>query len=245
MTKRQIIHTATVIGYAAAFGIGYVLHTPSALAAAPVPVADKASDTAAGNLNSLRLECARLRSENDALKADVRKLTAAADNKQVPQPVVNISTPETRAAEQAERRARREKERRERSDRMQIAFSKLYTKQADFLKDIDMSLLSEAQRNTHIAYTSANDTRSALAAKMSAGEQLTPEEREAYNNARRTIAANRAKERDLLIDALGTSMGMTKEDSAALGTLIRDIYSTTSNRTKVTNGNSTVISIEM
>ncbi len=97
-----------------------------------------------------------------------------------------------------------------------------------FLRDIDTTLLTEADQNIHRDYLASLEAEIALRqdcyARMDAGEEITPEEHQRLFQLTLQTMQLRDAEYSLLVGAVGTSMGLSREESIEFTQLIRQIY---------------------
>ncbi len=248
-SKMQMVWAAVLVGGGAA--AGYFLKPVPAVEVAQVPeapvevkqvlVKDTADTQALARANARITE---LTAERDALRAQVTTAEAAAKEAEAAVAAITAAqqapqqepeAPRLSPAERLEQLKAEDPERyaevikRREQFRTQVAQAK--ENRDNFLGDIDLSLLTPEQQEIHATYTEAlarqDELSEAMRIKFEAGEELSDEERAAMFENRRTIRELQEQERVALLNAVGTSMGFTAEESADFTALIEEVYSAT------------------
>ena len=99
----------------------------------------------------------------------------------------------------------------------------------DFLGSIDLSLLTEEQRETHRRFTEAlaaqQEAMARMDAAMESGVEPTEEERQQMREAFRNVRDLQNAERDALLGAVATSMGLQAgEEADSFVEVVKSVY---------------------
>lgn len=244
MKKHVLICTALAAG---GFALGWCiravqLESPVVPAQAEQPVAPVVHQ--ADNAETA-LALSRAKSEVAALKAEKARLESALQAKEVAAAEVTTAAALQAPQEPPRPRSRREiieemKEKEpERYQAMMTARAEFMqarreaqAEQQDFLSSIDLSLLSEQEQLVHAQFMEAIQRQAALmerqAKRFDSGEEASEEDRQEMWETMRTVNQLREVERQALLGAVATSMGLSESDSADFTQLITEIYDSTS-----------------
>ena len=102
----------------------------------------------------------------------------------------------------------------------------------DFLGSIDLSLLTEEQQETHRRFTEAlaaqQEAMARMDAAMESGVEPTEEERQQMREAFRNVRNLQNAERDALLGAVATSMGLQAgEEADSFVEVVKSVYDST------------------
>ena len=191
----------------------------------------EASDASA-DLAPLQAENAALKTQLDNLRAELAKLQAAAE----------APAPEPAAEEQPRRMTRQERmeqlkrenperyaEMERRRQEFQANMEAFQTRREDFFANLDLELLTPEQQEMHFQYTDALAQQQAAIDRMRAldesGETPTEEDRAAIRESFRLVRGLQGAERDALLSAVATSMGLQAgEETEAFVGVIKEVY---------------------
>ena len=191
----------------------------------------EASDASA-DLAPLQAENAALKTQLDNLRAELAKLQAAAE----------APAPEPAAEEQPRRMTRQERmeqlkrenperyaEMERRRQEFQANMEAFQTRREDFFANLDLELLTPEQQEMHFQYTDALAQQQAAIDRMRAlaesGEEPTDEDRAAIRESFRLVRGLQGAERDALLSAVATSMGLQAgEETEAFVGVIKEVY---------------------
>lgn len=189
---------------------------------------------APADLGPLQAENAALKTQLDNLRAELAKLQAAAE---APAP-----EPEPAAEEQPRRMTRQERmeqlkrenperyaEMERRRQEFQARMEEFQTRRDDFFANIDLELLTPTQQEMHFQYTEALAKQQAAIDRMRAlaesGEEATEEDRAAIRESFRLVRGLQGAERDALLSAVATSMGLQAgEETDTFINVIKEVY---------------------
>ena len=171
--------------------------------AAPAPRADAG---AALDLAKAESELAALRAERDGLREELAAL------RRPPEPEAEEPERPRSPTDWMERMKREDPEGYERMQAERKAFhtrlQAFVAEREDFLGNVDESLLTPEQQETHRRFVEAIALQRSLTERMVSGEPLTEEvRRQAFANIG-TVAALQEAEREALLGAVATSMGL-------------------------------------
>ncbi len=217
---KQSIGILLALGLA---GAGYWMGRQT-VAVAP-QVADAPVEAVAAATSVPCTRCPLLQSECDALRAQLGSTAVAASAESAPVEVAEA------AAEEPEAEAVDEEvmaQRRMVDEQIEAARRERHEKRIAFLKDVDTSLLSEEERAIHAEFVALTEEIEQLRLEAEAMEAMATEEEEMP--IWRTYREKRWKQRNLreaeyavLVSAVATSMGLSREESAGLPELLREI----------------------
>ena len=195
------------------------------------------------------LELNKALTENEALKAELRKLREELAAAQ--QPVQSVAEKPKRptrsftsAKDWMEDMKKKDPERynaiMERRKQLATAVSDAKAKRADFLESIDTSLLPASAQSDHRDYMQALERQDELMERfrksMEAGERPSQELREQMAGIQGTLSTLRDRERDALIGAVARSVGLGEQDAAEFSSLIREVYDATDRHLNIGRG---------
>lgn len=180
---------------------------------------------APADLAPLQAENAALKTQLDNLRAELAKLQAAAE---APAPEPAAEEPPRRMTRQ-ERMEQLKRENPERYAEMERRRQKFQTRRDDFFANIDLELLTPTQQEMHFQYTEALAKQQAAIDRMRAlaesGEEATEEDRAAIRESFRLVRGLQGAERDALLSAVATSMGLQAgEETEAFVGVIKEVY---------------------
>lgn len=187
---------------------------------------------APADLAPLQAENAALKTQLDNLRAELAKLQAAAEApapepaaEEPPRRMTRQERMEQLKRENPERYAEMERRRQEFQARME----EFQTRRDDFFANIDLELLTPTQQEMHFQYTEALAKQQAAIDRMRAlaesGEEATEEDRTAIRESFRLVRGLQGAERDALLSAVATSMGLQAgEETEAFVGVIKEVY---------------------
>lgn len=245
MKKQLLIVTALAAG---GFALGWFSRALQREALAePAPAEPSAAPLVrSANDSETMLALSRANSEVAALKAEKARLEQALQAKEAAAAAAEAAI----AAVQPQQEPPRQRSRREVLEEMKEKDPERYQKmvadrarfmqerreaqanQQDFLSSIDLSLLSEQEQLVHAQFMAAVQQQAALmekqAERFDSGAEPTEEERQEIWETMRTVNELRDVERQALLGAVATSMGLSESDSADFTQLLTEIYDATS-----------------
>lgn len=180
---------------------------------------------APADLAPLQAENAALKTQLDNLRAELAKLQAAAE---APAPEPAAEEPPRRMTRQ-ERMEQLKRENPERYAEMERRRQEFQTRRDDFFANIDLELLTPTQQEMHFQYTEALAKQQAAIDRMRAlaesGEEATEEDRAAIRESFRLVRGLQGAERDALLSAVATSMGLQAgEETDTFINVIKEVY---------------------
>lgn len=175
-------------------------------------------DGAPADLAPLQAENAALKTQLDNLRAELAKLQAAAE---APAPEPAAEEPPRRMT----RQERMEQLKRENPER----YAEMERRREDFFANLDLELLTPEQQEMHFQYTEALAKQQAAIDRMrelaESGEEATEEDRAAIRESFRLVRGLQGAERDALLSAVATSMGLQAgEETEAFVGVIKEVY---------------------
>lgn len=235
MKKPSLIVVAVVVAALLAGG-GYAtgrLLAPRTYTAETVTKTVYQGDGASADLAPLQAENAALKTQLDNLRAELAKLQAAAEAP-APEPAAEEERPrrmtrqerlEQLKRENPERYAEMERRRQEFPANME-AFQ---ARREDFFANLDLELLTPEQQEMHFQYTEALAQQQAAIDRMrelaESGEEPTEEDRAAIRDSFRLVRGLQGAERDALLSAVATSMGLQAgEETETFVGVIKEVY---------------------
>ena len=227
MEKPSLIVVAVLLAVLLAGG-GYAtgrLLAPRSYTAETVTKTVYQGDGAPADLAPLQAENAALKTQLDNLRAELAKLQAAAE---APAPEPAAEEPPRRMTRQ-ERMEQLKRENPERYAEMERRRQEFQTRRDDFFANIDLELLTPTQQEMHFQYTEALAKQQAAIDRMRAlaesGEEATEEDRAAIRESFRLVRGLQGAERDALLSAVATSMGLQAgEETEAFINVIKEVY---------------------
>lgn len=233
MNKSLLIGFAVVVAALLAGG-GYAtgrLLAPRSYTAETVTKTVYQSDGAPADLAPLQAENAALKTQLDNLKDELAKLQAAAE---APAPESAAEEPPRRMTRQ-ERMEQLKRENPERYAEMerrrqdQANMEAFQTRREDFFANLDLELLTPEQQEMHFQYTEALAQQQAAIDRMrelaESGEEPTDEDRAAIRDSFRLVRGLQGAERDALLSAVATSMGLQAgEETETFVGVIKEVY---------------------
>ena len=234
MEKPSLIIVAVVLAALFAGG-GYFtgrLLAPRSYTAETVTKTVYQGDGASADLAPLQAENAALKTQLDNLRAELAKLQAAAEAaapepaaEEPPRRMTRQERMEQLKRENPERYAEMERRRQEFQARME----EFQTRRDDFFANIDLELLTPTQQEMHFQYTEALAKQQAAIDRMRAlaesGEEATEEDRAAIRESFRLVRGLQGAERDALLSAVATSMGLQAgEETDTFINVIKEVY---------------------
>ncbi len=247
----QVKFALTVLFIGGSFAAGYALKNylhpqPTPEAPAPLePVVETVTITNTADtlaLSRANTQIAELTAERDALRTQLEAARLAAKEAEAalaaqptPAPAEPEEEPRLSPAERMERLRQEDPERyaevQRRREQFHQQMMQARENRDNFLNDVDLSLMTPEQQEVHLAYTEAlarqNELAELMRAKFESGEPFTEEERAAMFENRDTVRQLQRQERTALLNAVGTSMGFTAEESEDFAALIEEVYSAT------------------
>ena len=227
MNKSLLIGFAVVVAALLADG-GYAtgrLLAPRSYTAETVTKTVYQGDGAPADLAPLQAENAALKTQLDNLRAELAKLQAAAE---APAPEPAAEEPPRRMTRQ-ERMEQLKRENPERYAEMERRRQEFQARRDDFFANIDLELLTPTQQEMHFQYTEALAKQQAAIDRMRAlaesGEEATEEDRAAIRESFRLVHGLQGAERDALLSAVATSMGLQAgEETDTFINVIKEVY---------------------
>lgn len=234
MNKSLLIGFAVVVAALLAGG-GYAtgrLLAPRTYTAETVTKTVYQDNGAPADLAPLQAENAALKTQLDNLRAELAKLQAAAEApapepaaEEPPRRMTRQERMEQLKRENPERYAEMERRRQEFQARME----EFQTRRDDFFANIDLELLTPTQQEMHFQYTEALAKQQAAIDRMRAlaesGEEATEEDRAAIRESFRLVRGLQGAERDALLSAVATSMGLQAgEETDTFINVIKEVY---------------------
>lgn len=234
MNKSLLIGFAVVVAALLAGG-GYAtgrLLAPRSYTAETVTKTVYQGDGAPADLAPLQAENAALKTQLDNLRAELAKLQAVAEApapepaaEEPPRRMTRQERMEQLKRENPERYAEMERRRQEFQARME----EFQTRRDDFFANIDLELLTPTQQEMHFQYTEALAKQQAAIDRMRAlaesGEEATEEDRAAIRESFRLVRGLQGAERDALLSAVATSMGLQAgEETDTFINVIKEVY---------------------
>ena len=233
MKKPSLIVVAVVVAALLAGG-GYAtgrLLAPRSYTAETVTKTVYQGDGASADLAPLQAENAALKTQLDNLKDELAKLQAAAE---APAPESAAEEPPRRMTRQ-ERMEQLKRENPERYAEMerrrqdQANMEAFQTRREDFFANLDLELLTPEQQEMHFQYTEALAQQQAAIDRMrelaESGEEPTDEDRAAIRDSFRLVRGLQGAERDALLSAVATSMGLQAgEETDTFINVIKEVY---------------------
>ena len=233
MEKPSLIIVAVVLAALFAGG-GYFtgrLLAPRSYTAETVTKTVYQGDGASADLAPLQAENAALKTQLDNLKDELAKLQAAAE---APAPESAAEEPPRRMTRQ-ERMEQLKRENPERYAEMerrrqdQANMEAFQTRREDFFANLDLELLTPEQQEMHFQYTEALAQQQAAIDRMrelaESGEEPTDEDRAAIRDSFRLVRGLQGAERDALLSAVATSMGLQAgEETETFVGVIKEVY---------------------
>ena len=228
MNKSLLIGFAVVVAALLAGG-GYAT---GRLLAPRSYTAETVTNGAPADLAPLQAENAALKTQLDNLRAELAKLQAAAEApapepaaEEPPRRMTRQERMEQLKRENPERYAEMERRRQEFQARME----EFQTRRDDFFANIDLELLTPTQQEMHFQYTEALAKQQAAIDRMRAlaesGEEATEEDRAAIRESFRLVRGLQGAERDALLSAVATSMGLQAgEETDTFINVIKEVY---------------------
>lgn len=189
-------------------------------------------DGAPADLAPLQAENAALKTQLDNLRAELAKLQAAAEApapepaaEEPPRRMTRQERMEQLKRENPERYAEMERRRQEFQARME----EFQTRRDDFFANIDLDLLTPTQQEMHFQYTEALAKQQVAIDRMRAlaesGEEASEEDRAAIRESFRLVRGLQGAERDALLSAVATSMGLQAgEETDTFINVIKEVY---------------------
>ena len=232
--KNSYLIVAVVLAVLLAGG-GYAIGrflTPRTYTAETVTKTVYQGDGAPADLAPLQAENAALKTQLDNLRAELAKLQAAAEAaapepaaEEPPRRMTRQERMEQLKRENPERYAEMERRRQEFQARME----EFQTRRDDFFANIDLELLTPTQQEMHFQYTEALAQQQAAIDRMrelaESGEEATEEDRAAIRESFRLVRGLQGAERDALLSAVATSMGLQAgEETEAFVGVIKEVY---------------------
>lgn len=234
MKKSYLIGFAVVLAVLLAGG-GYAIGrflTPRTYTAEIVTKTVYEASDAPADLGPLQAENAALKTQLDNLKDELAKLQAAAEApapesaaEEPPRRMTRQERMEQLKRENPERYAEMERRRQESQANME-AFQ---TRREDFFANLDLELLTPEQQEMHFQYTEALAQQQAAIDRMrelaESGEEPTDEDRAAIRDSFRLVRGLQGAERDALLSAVATSMGLQAgEETETFVGVIKEVY---------------------
>lgn len=227
MNKSLLIGFAVVVAALLAGG-GYATGralAPRSYTAETVTKTVYQDNGAPADLAPLQAENAALKTQLDNLRAELAKLQAAAE---APAPEPAAEEPPRRMTRQ-ERMEQLKRENPERYAEMERRRQEFQTRRDDFFANIDLELLTPTQQEMHFQYTEALAKQQAAIDRMRAlaesGEEATEEDRAAIRESFRLVRGLQGAERDALLSAVATSMGLQAgEETDTFINVIKEVY---------------------
>ena len=224
MEKPSLIIIAVVLAALLAGG-GYAIGrflTPRTYTAETVTKTVYEASDAPADLGPLQAENAALKTQLDNLKDELAKLQAAAE---APAPESAAEEPPRRMT----RQERMEQLKRERRRQDQANMEAFQTRREDFFANLDLELLTPEQQEMHFQYTEALAQQQAAIDRMrelaESGEEPTDEDRAAIRDSFRLVRGLQGAERDALLSAVATSMGLQAgEETETFVGVIKEVY---------------------
>ena len=229
MNKSLLIGFAVVVAALLAGG-GYAtgrLLAPRTYTAEIVTKTVYEASDAPADLGPLQAENAALKTQLDNLKDELAKLQAAAE---APAPESAAEEPPRRMTRQ-ERMEQLKRENPERYAEMERRRQEeaFQTRREDFFANLDLELLTPTQQEMHFQYTEALAQQQAAIDRMrelaESGEEPTDEDRAAIRDSFRLVRGLQGAERDALLSAVATSMGLQAgEETETFVGVIKEVY---------------------
>lgn len=229
MKKSYLIGFAVVLAVLLAGG-GYAIGrflTPRTYTAEIVTKTVYEASDAPADLGPLQAENAALKTQLDNLKDELAKLQAAAE---APAPESAAEEPPRRMTRQ-ERMEQLKRENPERYAEMERRRQEeaFQTRREDFFANLDLELLTPEQQEMHFQYTEALAQQQAAIDRMrelaESGEEPTDEDRAAIRDSFRLVRGLQGAERDALLSAVATSMGLQAgEETETFVGVIKEVY---------------------
>lgn len=204
----------------------------------PAPVGKPVTQTVRVGHDASAIELSRALSEIAALKTEKAELQKAYDA------LLAQKTEEETPVEEPRRMTMRErmeefkrtdpegyKQEMERRKEFVNSMREAHTARENFLRDIDVSLLSSEEQETHARYLEAMEKRAQFDERMheliETGERPSDEDITNIREAYQTLHQLRDAERQALLGAIGTSMGLSRTDAADFTALVQDVIEST------------------
>lgn len=204
----------------------------------PAPAGKPVTQTVRVGHDASAIELAKALSEIAALKTEKAELQKAYDD------LLAQKAEEAAPAEEPRRMTMRErmeefkrtdpegyKAEMERRKEFVNSMREAHAARENFLRDIDVSLLSDEEQETHARYLEAMEKRAAFDERMheliETGERPSDEDITAIREAYQTLHQLRDAERQALLGAIGTSMGLSQEDASDFTNLVQDVIEST------------------
>ena len=231
MEKPSLIIVAVVLAALFAGG-GYFtgrLLAPRTYTAETVTKTVYQGDGASADLAPLQAETAALKTQLDNLRAELAKLQAAAEAP-APEPAAEEPPRRMTRQERMEQLKRENPERyAEMERRRQANMEAFQTRREDFFANLDLELLTPEQQEMHFQYTEALAQQQAAIDRMrelaESGEEPTEEDRAAIRDSFRLVRGLQGAERDALLSAVATSMGLQAgEETETFVGVIKEVY---------------------
>ena len=234
MKKPSLIVVAVVVAALLAGG-GYAtgrLLAPHTYTAETVTKTVYQGDGASADLAPLQAENAALKTQLDNLRAELAKLQAAAEAP-APEPAAEEPPRRMTRQERMEQLKRENPERyaemERRPQEFQANMEAFQTRREDFFANLDLELLTPEQQEMHFQYTEALAQQQAAIDRMrelaESGEEPTEEDRAAIRDSFRLVRGLQGAERDALLSAVATSMGLQPgEETEAFVGVIKEVY---------------------
>lgn len=234
MNKSLLIGFAVIVAALLAGG-GYAtgrLLAPRSYTAETVTKTVYQGDGAPADLAPLQAENAALKTQLDNLRAELAKLQAAAEAaapepaaEEPPRRMTRQERMEQLKRENPERYAEMERRRQE----FQANMEAFQARREDFFANLDLELLTPEQQEMHFQYTEALAQQQAAIDRMrelaESGETPTDEDRAAIRESFRLVRGLQGAERDALLSAVATSMGLQAgEETEAFVGVIKEVY---------------------
>lgn len=222
---------------AAGYGAGRFF-APNEIVAAPTAGASAPTvRLAGGGADALALakalsEVEALRAEKTALQEQLAALQAEEAQPQAEEAQPRRLSRRERMEELKRTDPKRYEEMQARQQEFRQRMAEALAQRDDFLGNIDLSLLTPEQQETHRRFTEALAAQRQLMARMEAaaneGTELSEEERRQVGETFRAVRELQDAERDALLGAVAVSMGLQDgEEADSFVEVVRSVYDAT------------------
>ena len=238
--KRVYTGSAVAVGavalVAAGYGAGWFF-APGKVVAAPTVETVRTIRVEGDGEQALALskalsEAEALRAERDALRAQLAEAQAQPEAAETAEEAPRRLSARERMEELKRTDPKRYEEMQARRQEFRTRMAEALATRDDFLGSIDLSLLTEEQRETHRRFTEAlaaqQEAMARMDAAMESGVEPTEEERQQMREAFRNVRDLQNAERDALLGAVATSMGLQAgEEADSFVEVVKSVYDST------------------
>ena len=238
--KRVYTGLAVAVGAVALVAAGYGagrFFAPGKVVAAPTVETVRTIRVEGDGEQALALskalsEAEALRAERDALRAQLAEAQAQPEAAEATEEAPRRLSPRERMEELKRTDPKRYEEMQARQQEFRQRMAEALAQRDDFLGNIDLSLLTPEQQETHRRFTEALAAQRQLMARMEAaaneGAELSEEERRQVGETFRAVRELQDAERDALLGAVAVSMGLQDgEEADSFVEVVRSVYDAT------------------